>query len=324
MVDVFEVAENIYMIDSELYGIPKWGSVYLLNEDDKALIETGPTTSASVVIDGVKKVGLRPADIAYIFVTHIHLDHAGGAGVLAQAMPQAQVVVHHKGARHLINPARLVESAIAARGNEVIEMHGEVLPVDANRVRGVSESDEIQLSNDQTLTFIDAPGHAPHQLCIYESRNRGIFTGDAVAVYIPDYDILLPFHPPPQFDLELCLNTLSRLEGFSARAIYYSHYGTSYSVNKHISRTREQLMVWDSIFWNAVKDGDINNVEDKMMSQALAQLEPLKRDKSMELLYKYLADDHIPLCAAGHIKYYKELQGTSTYNQGHLTSSTDV
>ncbi|MFP4642105.1 MAG: MBL fold metallo-hydrolase [Dehalococcoidia bacterium] len=122
MVDVSEVAQNIYMIDDQLFSIPEWGSVYLINEEKKALIECGPTTSANTVLDGIREVGVRPEHISYLIVTHIHLDHAGGAGVLARHMPQAQVVVHHKGAQHLINPERLVESAREARESEVMAM----------------------------------------------------------------------------------------------------------------------------------------------------------------------------------------------------------
>ena len=93
MVGINEVAENIYLIDNHLFSLPKWGSVYLLNEENKALIETGPATSVSAVLDGIKKIGVIPEDIAYIIVTHIHLDHAGGAGVILNDMTNAQVVV---------------------------------------------------------------------------------------------------------------------------------------------------------------------------------------------------------------------------------------
>ena len=103
MAEVAEVAENVYLIDNQLYSIPEWGSVYLLDEENKALIETGPATSATHVINGIRQIGIEPEDIAYIIVTHIHLDHAGGAGVLLKDMPRARVLVHYRGARHLVN-----------------------------------------------------------------------------------------------------------------------------------------------------------------------------------------------------------------------------
>ena len=306
MVDVSEVAKNIYMIDNRLFSIPRWGSVYLINEAKKALIETGPTTSVTAVLDGIRELDIRPEDIAYIVVTHIHLDHAGGAGALARRMPQAQVIVHHKGARHLINPAKLVASAIEARGSEVMAMHGNVLPIEARQVQAVNEGDVISLSSQQTLRFIDAPGHAPHELCIYETRNGGLFTGDAVAVYIAECDILLPYHPPPQFDLEACFNTLQRLERFSARKIYYSHFGVSNQVDKHIDRAREKLMVWDDIIKKATKEGAFADSRARLINQAYADVELMKGVASLAPLYEYLVKIHIPMCADGHIEYYRK------------------
>jgi glyoxylase-like metal-dependent hydrolase (beta-lactamase superfamily II) len=306
MVDVSEVAKNIYMIDNRLFSIPRWGSVYLINETKKALVESGPTTSVAVVLDGIRELGVRPEDIAYIIVTHVHLDHAGGAGVLARHMPQAQVVVHHKGARHLTNPARLVASATEARGSEVMMIHGEVLPIELHHVQAVNEGDTISLSRQQTLRFIDAPGHAPHELCIYETRNGGLFTGDAVAVYIAEYDILLPFHPPPQFNLELCLSTLQRLEKFSAHKIYYSHFGASDQVSEHIDRARKKLMVWDGIVKKAAKEGTFADLKARLIDQAYADLELMKGVASLASLYDYLVKIHIPMCADGHIEYYRK------------------
>ncbi|MFC1870201.1 MBL fold metallo-hydrolase, partial [Chloroflexota bacterium] len=118
MADVIEVGENIHLIDNRLYSIPELGATYLINEEKKALVETGPTSSAGFILDGLKEAGVKPGDIDYIIVTHIHLDHAGGAGFLLKYMPQAKVVVHHRGARHLADPARLVKSMREAQGEE--------------------------------------------------------------------------------------------------------------------------------------------------------------------------------------------------------------
>lgn len=306
MVDVSEVAKNIYMIDTRLFSLPQWGSVYVINEATKALLETGPTTSGTMVLNGIRELGIRPEDIAYIIVTHVHLDHAGGAGLFARHMPQAQFVVHCKGARHLIDPAKLITSATETRGNEVMAMHGQVLPVEMHRVQAVSEGDTISLSKQQTLRFIDAPGHAPHELCIYETRNGGLFTGDAVAVYIAAYEILLPFHPPPQFDLQLCLSTLQRLDEFSARKIYYSHFGVSDQVGEHIDRARKKLMVWDDIVKRAIREGAFADVKPRLIDQALVDVQSMKGVASLTLLYDYLVNTHIPMCADGHIQYYKK------------------
>lgn len=140
MVDITEVAENIYCIDDEVYGVKGWGSVYLIKEGGKALVDTGPTASAPLVLEGMAKVGVAPEDINYIIATHIHLDHSGGAGFLLKKMPQAQVVVHQRGAKHLIDPSRLVASMVAVQGEETKRMFGEVVPVEESRVREIGRA----------------------------------------------------------------------------------------------------------------------------------------------------------------------------------------
>lgn len=303
MVDINEVAENIFMIDDQLYSIPKWGSVYLINEEKKALVESGPATSAEVVIDGIRSIGIIAEDIAYIIVTHIHLDHAGGAGVLLRDMPQAQVVVHHKGARHLVYPEKLVNSVVEAQGKEALVRCGEVVPIEQERVQSVSDGDTIRLSDKQVLRFIDAPGHAPHELCIYESRNQGLFTGDAVAVSLSEGEVFLPFQPPPDFDLEQNNNTIKKLMEVKAKAIYYSHFGVSSKVEEDLQLALDKLQVWHNIVVEAVKEGSFAGLAEKLIAQARAELEPLRK---IEPLYDYVANIHLPLVAAGHIKYYQE------------------
>jgi glyoxylase-like metal-dependent hydrolase (beta-lactamase superfamily II) len=305
MVDVSEVTENIFMIDNQLFSIPKWGSVYVINEEQEALVETGPATSIATVIDGIRKIGIKPEDISYIIVTHIHLDHAGGAGALIKETPQAKLVVHHKGARHLADPSRLVRSVIEAQDSEVMVRHGEVTPVEIHRLLAVYDGDTISLGDKQTIKFIDAPGHAPHEMCIYETRNGGLFAGDAVGVYIAEPDILLPYHAPPHFDLKLCLNTLERLAKLAPRLLYYSHFGVSDKVKEHLNLARDKLIIWDDIAASAVKEGAFDDISRRLTAQACAELESMKRVKSLKSLYEYLVKIHIPVCAAGYTKYYQ-------------------
>jgi len=304
MVDIDEVGKNLYVIDDQLYSIPKCGCVYLINEERKALIEAGPATSAETVVRGIKQLGVNPQDISYIIVTHIHMDHAGGAGVLLKDMPQAQVIVHHKGAKHLINPAALMKGTVEIMGKEQLERCGQAIPIEAYRVRRVSDGETIELSEGQVLSFIDAPGHAPHELCIHESRNNGLFTGDAVGIYIPENDILLPYHPPPSFDLEQCINTLKRLMELDAAAIYFSHSGASNKVQNNLQAAIDKIMVWDDIIAEAAVRNTIDSAAERMIALARTELEPLKG--KMDTLYEHLIDVHLPIWAAGHIKNYKE------------------
>ncbi|MBN2239833.1 MAG: MBL fold metallo-hydrolase [Dehalococcoidales bacterium] len=307
MADITEVSRNIFMIDNRLFSIPRWGSVYLINETKKVLIECGPATSIPAVLEGIQQLGVGPGEIDYLIVTHIHLDHAGGAGTLMKHLPHARVIVHPKGARHLADPTRLVEGATAARGAEVIEMHGEVLPVDADRIMTVDDGETLQLGEQQTLTFLDTPGHASHHLCITESRNGGIFTGDVLALYITDFDILLPYHPPPQFDLDGCLYTFRILEKLSPGIIYYSHFGVSHRVQEHLDLAGEKLREWDAMVKQAIAEGTFNELEEKLTAHGRAQLAPMKDVPSSAKLYDYLMKRSMPMAADGHITWYRKV-----------------
>jgi len=307
MAYIEEVAENIYLIDDNLYSIPRWGAVYLINEERKALIDSGPTTSASAVIDGIKRAGISPEDIDYIIPTHVHLDHGGGAGFLLRYMPKAQVIVHHKGARHLMNPTRLIHAVIEVQYKEYEAKNGEVVPIETERVRAVYEGDVIELSEEQALRFIEAPGHASHQLAIHESRNNGIFTGDSVGAHIVgDEAVLVPI-TPPGFDLELCLNTLERLMKLDVSAIYYAHFGVSSTVQEDLQTSIDKLKSWSDIVSKAVKEGEIDRVEEIFTARVYPDLEPIRR---MGSIYEHIINDIIPLNVAGFIKNYQEKRKT--------------
>ena len=302
MVDVVEVAENVYLIDDQVCSIPKLGSVYLLNEEKKALVDSGPPSSANIVLDGIRKVGVRPEDINYIIVTHVHVDHAGGAGVLLKDMPQAQVVVHHKGARHLLKLAELMESTIKTVGTEIIAQWGEVVPVEPERVQVVHDNDVIQLSEEQVLNFIDAPGHAPHELCIYERRNGGIFTGEALGLYFAD-EVLLPCHPPPSFDLEVCINTIQRLMTLNASRLYFAHFGVTDRVEEILQLAIDKLQIYGNIVAEAIKENALDDITERVLAQVVPELELMRRTPSV---YKLIVGDLIPWGIAGFIHYYQQ------------------
>ena len=308
MVDIKEVAENIYLIDNQLYSIPKWGSVYLINEEKKALVDPGPTTSANIVLDGIKRVGVDPKNIDYLIITHIHLDHAGGAGVLIQDMPQAKVVVHHKGMRHLANPAKLVSSVRVAQGEEIMARLGEVVPVEMKRLKPVYQDDVIKLSEKQVLRFIDAPGHASHELCIYESRHNGLFSGDAIGISVAENKVLVPVTPPPSFDLAVYLDTLKRLMTLKASALYFAHFGVSNQVEENLKLAMDKLQAWANIVSQAWPESGFDGAAAKLEAQLYLELEPMRK---MASFYEYLAGTIIALNVAGYMQYYQDKYETN-------------
>jgi glyoxylase-like metal-dependent hydrolase (beta-lactamase superfamily II) len=307
--NINEVNNNIYLIDNKQYYISRLGSVYLINEDKKILIETGPATSANVVLNTIKYMGLKPNDIDYIILTHIHLDHAGGAGTLLHEMGNAKVLVHPNGLKHLLHPNRLVAGTIKALGKDAMSRCGEVTPVPRNRIEAVSDNQKLLLSAKQHLVFIDAPGHAPHHLCIYEHQNQGIFSGDAIALYLPYRKIFLPFHPPPSYDPQKSINTISHLIEFNPKLIYYSHFGISTQVLEDMNLALRKLKSWDDKIVTMIQQGKREQrIADELIKQ---ELDEIDNYGAGDTLYNYLAEVHLPLVAWGHIQSYKQRIATS-------------
>jgi len=172
----------------------------------------------------VRTFGLRPSDIDALVVSHIHLDHAGGAGFLLESMSQARVYVHERGFKHLVDPTRLVASARDAIGPGEADLFGTMRPIPAERVVAVKNRDRLALGK-HSLEFFDSPGHAPHELTILDERNRCVYTGDAAGLYFPGDEILMPVAPAPAFDLEKNIETFRHLLTLQPRALLFSHYG---------------------------------------------------------------------------------------------------
>lgn len=312
MVYTEEVAENVYLIDDNLYSLPRWGSVYLLKEDKKALIDSGPATSAGTVIEGVRKLGVSLEDIDYIILTHIHLDHAGGAGSLASEMTKAQVLVHHRGARHMVNPERLLKGVVEAQGQDTLVRCGKVVPIDQERVKSIYGDDVLELDQGQMLKFINAPGHAPHELCIHESRNNGVFTGDALGLRVgPDDGVLLPVTAPPNFDLEQYIGTVEKLMDLNASLLYFAHFGKSEKVRETMQLCIRKLRSWDGMVAETVAKEGLDAAAKKITAREIAELEPLKKDSSYQRLYEYLVGTRasVSVSAAGFMKYYRDKHG---------------
>jgi len=303
MVDIKEVAENIYCIDDEVYGVKGWGSVYLINEEGKALVDTGPATSAPLVLKGMEKVGVSPEDISYIISTHIHLDHSGGAGFLLKKMPQAQVVVHQRGAKHLIDPSRLVASMVAVQGEETKRLFGEVVSVPQDRIRVVADGDTVDLGCEQVMKIIDAPGHAPHELCVLENKNNGIFTGDGGGMYLGE-DISSPLTPPPSFDAEAYIATLEKMMEMEPSRLYVAHFGVVMKVKEHFEAVIDELHLMEEMASSLAKTNGLDKLAAGLLAKKSARLAGIK--KSSPKLYQYVVEHGIPMNVSGFVKYYKE------------------
>jgi glyoxylase-like metal-dependent hydrolase (beta-lactamase superfamily II) len=192
---------------------------------EPVLVETGSQSSVPVVLEALRELGLGPTDLAGIVVTHIHLDHAGGVGDLARAFPNATVYVHPVGARHLVDPSRLVASAGRVYGDALDTLYGRLDPTPEERIRALEDGDAIRVGSGRILTAVHSPGHASHHLALHDSETGVLFAGDAVGVRLPDVGVLRPATPPPDFDLDLAVGSLRQFAERRPSSLALAHFG---------------------------------------------------------------------------------------------------
>jgi glyoxylase-like metal-dependent hydrolase (beta-lactamase superfamily II) len=223
---VFDVADGITAIDTFFAGRERYTAAYLIHAAEPALVETGPSTSLEALVAGLERLGMGRTDLANVVLTHIHLDHGGGVGHVAELFPEATIWVHERGAPHLSDPTRLLASAGIVYGPETMRsLFGPVKPVAAQRIRALHDGDVIDLGG-RRLEALDAPGHARHQVALVESGSGAVFTGDALGIHPPGVPVLRPATPPPDYDLEQAIRTIERIrERARGAVVLFAHFG---------------------------------------------------------------------------------------------------
>ena len=229
-ITALEYEGGITAIDSGMVR-PQMAACYLLETGSAvAVIETGNSASADRILKVAASRGRDPEEISHVIVTHVHLDHAGGAGTLMQRLPQATLVVHPRGARHLIDPSKLEASARAVYGDEKFDqMYGTLVPVPESRVQVMEDGDSLSVGR-RRLEFMDAPGHARHHFTIWDEETRGWFTGDTFGLSYRNLDtangaFLFPTTTPIQFDPPALVDSVDRMMARAPESMYLTHFG---------------------------------------------------------------------------------------------------
>ncbi len=241
-----DLGEGVYCIDTD-YQRPGLAACYLIREGDRlGFVDTGTAQALPRLLDAVASLGLTTEQVDYVIPTHVHLDHAGGAGDLMAVCPNARLVAHPNAAPHLIDPSRLTAGATAVYGEEAFARDfGRITPVPEARVMVAEDGTEIDL-NGRTLTFIDTPGHANHHGCVLDSRSQGIFTGDTFGIAYKDLDTAqgpLLFAPttPVAFDPGAWQRSLDRILALAPRVAYLTHFCRLDDPATHLGTLRESI-----------------------------------------------------------------------------------
>lgn len=225
---------GIVTLDAE-YVRPGLAAIHLIVEQGRAaIVDTGTNVAVPHTLAALADLGVPPEAVDYVIVTHVHLDHAGAAGAFLAACPNAKLVVHPRGARHLIDPAKLVQGSIAVYGEMAFrELYGEIVPVPAERVIEMNDGDHLDF-NGRRLEFIDTPGHARHHFCIHDLASNSLFTGDTFGISYREFDVevgntrrpfIFPTTTPVQFEPDALHASIDRLIARNADAAYLTHYG---------------------------------------------------------------------------------------------------
>lgn len=229
--DKIELGHGITLIDSGL-NRPGMAACYMVTSGDEAVfIETGTSHSVPGMLSALSQAGLTTNHVLYVIPTHVHLDHAGGAGELMRLCPKAKLAIHPRGAPHMIDPARLYAGATEVYGETTMKkVYGEIVPVPEERVIIQEDGSSLSFGDNRNLLFLDTPGHARHHFCVYDELSQGFFTGDTFGLSYRELDThrgayIMPTTTPVQFDPDAWLNSIDRMLRYEPQAMYLTHYG---------------------------------------------------------------------------------------------------
>ncbi len=249
-------------------------SFLLLGEDggSAALVETGPTTCLDRLAAGLKEHGVSREDVRQVFVTHIHLDHAGASGHLSGLLPNATFYVHEVGYPHLADPSKLVKSAARIYGERMEELWGEARPVPEDRLEILKDGEEMEAAGG-ALVAHDTPGHAYHHLAYLEPDSRALFTGDVAGIRLPGQSYVRPPTPPPEIDVDAWMQSIDYMRQIGPASLWPTHFGSYEDVGRHLGELEQRLQDWLLFVEGQMDEGaDREEISDHLKAKGDAEM----------------------------------------------------
>lgn len=244
------LGNGIYCLDAN-YVKPGLACCYLVVENGQvAIIETGTNNTVPYIEAAISSLGIKPSAVKYVIPTHVHLDHAGGAGLLMSRYTQAQLIIHPRGERHMVNPIRLIQGVKAVYGKAAFDrLYGEPRKIEASRVVAAEDGQIIALAG-RPLLFRHTPGHANHHFCVWDEKSRGWFTGDTLGLAYQFAELgenrryLLPTTSPVQFSPDNMLMSIDQIMAVQPERLFLTHYGELKNPEQYIPALKQQVRQW--------------------------------------------------------------------------------
>lgn len=295
--------ENVHLIDLRLLGLPHLNGTYLLEGDEPALVDPGPTTTLDNLEAGLATHGLTFDDIHALLLTHIHLDHAGATGTLVARYPELRVYVHQRGVPHMAAPERLIRSATRLYGELMDSLWGEVRPVPKDNLVVLRGGETLRLAG-RVLRVYDTPGHAWHHVTYWDEGSGVAFVGDVAGVRMPGVPYVRPPTPPPEVDLEAWQGSLDVLRALDPSLLLLFHFGPVQEPAHHIEELRARLLHWaEAVRQGLVDDGDEATQMERL--RTIAE-EELGRDPPADVRESYQLVTPIEQSWQGLARYWRK------------------
>ena len=301
---VVKLEPHVFAIDLMPNGFSNFIASYVIKARKTMIVESGPTVTVPSLLRGLSEIGVSAEDVDYVAVSHVHLDHAGGAAMLLSHLPNAKLIVHRRGIPHMIDPEKLWTQARLVLG-KVAELYEKPAPVAKERLIAAEDGMTLDLGNGAKLTVVETLGHASHHQSFYEHESRGIFPGDAAGIYMPAFDVIVPTTPPP-FHLETALQSIEKLKRLNPRVLCYTHFGPARAAEHKLQVYAEQLKLWAAVVAEEVTKGEtaLRRLEGAIERRdpALAKVEGYLRT------HPILGEGGMLLSVKGFVEYLKRLK----------------
>ncbi len=255
--DVQELEDGVFLLDLGFQGTAGVVGAYLIADPagrDLTLIDTGPAKSVDTLVRRIREAGFDPIAVRHVLLSHVHLDHAGGAGALLPHIGPARVIVHPRGARHLTDPSKLLASATRIYGADMDRLWGQTVPVPEQRVDLLQDGEAIVVSGRSVRAY-HTPGHASHHLAFLDDERRAVFTGDVGGIRIRNAPYVVAPTPPPDIDILVWKESLDRIRGLDADRLYLAHFGAVEDPEWHLDALETHLDDLESWFRGRIASG---------------------------------------------------------------------